>query len=268
MWGVYSEANGKEAEKLQINFLRSILKVSQTTCTAIVLAEFGRLPLSYTWWKQVLRYHDRMVKLASDPKNQDRLLVHAFKSSVMLSDSKHVDTWCGKLRNWLQTKSTVYRISQKLDHKQLLEHEKGLQLRLIGDGSTTVTRLYRSIKVGYEPEAYLRAVKSFKLRTVLSRFRCGQHGLEVQLGRQASVYVPREDRKCRVCHQQCVEDEHHFLFLCPLYADIRQKYAELFWDLADGSVRVFLNYNDLNLVAHFIEECLMSRRQHMNNIDQ
>ena len=64
--------SGKEAEKLHVNLLRSILKVSHTTCTAIVLAESDRLPLSYTWWKQVLTFHDRMVKLASDPKTQDR----------------------------------------------------------------------------------------------------------------------------------------------------------------------------------------------------
>ena len=38
--------------------------------------------------------------------------------------------------------------------------------------------------------------------------------------------------------------------------------------LADGSVQVFLNYNDLNVIARFIEEYLMSRRQHMNNIDK
>ena len=52
-----------------------------------------------------------------------------------------------------------------------------------------------------------------------------------------------------------------------MYADIRQ-YADLFWELADGPLRVFLNYDDPNLVARFSEECLLSRRQYMNNIDQ
>ena len=51
-------------------------------------------------------------------------------------------------------------------------------------------------------------------------------------------YVPREDRKGRMCHQECVKDEPHFLFLCSLYAGICQKYPDLFWDLADG--RIFL----------------------------
>ena len=31
---------------------------------------------------------------------------------------------------------------------------------------------------------------------------------------------------------------------------------------------VFLNYNELNLVARFVEEGLLSRRRHINNIDQ
>ena len=62
-----------------------------------------------------------MVKLAADPGHQDRLLVHAFKKNiVMLSDGKHVNTCCDKLRKWLQTKSADCKISQKLDHKKLL----------------------------------------------------------------------------------------------------------------------------------------------------
>lgn len=38
---------------------------------------------------------------------------------------------------------------------------------------------------------------------------------------------------------------------------LSEKYADLFWDLADGSLRMFLNYRDLHLVAQFIEECLL-----------
>ena len=42
----------------------------------------------------------------------------------------------------------------------------------------------------------------------------------------------------------------------------------LSWDLADDSLHVLLGYNDLNLVAQFVEECLVFGRQHMNNTNQ
>lgn len=84
------------------------------------------------------------------------------------------------------------------------------------------TLSYSSAKVVYDPETYFSAVRFLKLRTALLKFRHGQH---VQLGRLAPVYVAAPNRKCRVCHQECVEDEHHFSFLRPLYAD-PQKYAE------------------------------------------
>ena len=58
VWGVSPGIAGKQAESVQLDFIRSILKVSKTTSHAVLPAEFGRLPLNRTWWKQVLRYHD------------------------------------------------------------------------------------------------------------------------------------------------------------------------------------------------------------------
>ena len=39
----------------------------------------------------------------------------------------------------------------------------------------------------------------------------------------------REERLCQVGHSsEDVEDEQHFLFTCPAYRDVRQKYVSLF----------------------------------------
>ena len=163
-------------------------------------------------------------------------------------------------------------LMQTQDQKALLAHQRGMQLKQIGEAKSTVMTTYRSIKVGYNQEEYLQDIKSSRLRVIMSRFRCGQHGLQVQLGRQTKPWVPHCDRKCTCCESGSVEDEHHFLFDCPLYADLRgkAKFASLIWfpAIAIGSTRVFLNYNDSTSVASYIDESMNKRSQYMNCPDQ
>ncbi len=58
----------------------------------------------------------------------------------------------------------------------------------------------------------------------------GCHGLHVDTGRwENNVHLDRKDRWCLVCKSsQHVEDEHHFIFDCPLYSHIRARHASLF----------------------------------------
>ncbi len=50
-----------------------------------------------------------------------------------------------------------------------------------------------------------------------------------QDGWEDNVHLDRKDRLCLVCRSaQQVEDEHHFLFDCPMYSSIRASHASLF----------------------------------------
>ncbi len=64
------------------------------------------------------------------------------------------------------------KLDQRLDTSKLLAHEKGLQLKQIGDGTSSIMRTYRNLKVGYDKEQYLSTIKSQRLRALLSRLRC------------------------------------------------------------------------------------------------
>ena len=62
---------------------------------------------------------------------------------------------------------------------------------------------------------YLSALKNFRSRRstrLVSRFRCGCHGLHVDSGQFKPVAqrVDREQRFCLVCASDTAEDEHHF----------------------------------------------------------
>ena len=53
--------------------------------------------------------------------------------------------------------------------------------------------------------------------------------LAIEQGRRMNPVIPREARICPCC-EVAVEDEHHFLFRCPMYDDLRSepRFALLF----------------------------------------
>ena len=69
---------------------------------------------------------------------------------------------------------------------------------------------------------YLYYNLPFKLKISLSRFRCSAHNLMVETGRHNNI--PYEHRLCPICNTQIVEDEYHFVMICPLYSDLRKQY--------------------------------------------
>ena len=72
-------------------------------------------------------------------------------------------------------------------------------------------------------ERYITDLKQWKLRNALTRFRTSCHDLNIAVGRDMNV--DREFRYCNFCLQNnatCIEDEFHFLFICPRYNAYRR----------------------------------------------
>ena len=83
-------------------------------------------------------------------------------------------------------------------------------------------RFYRHIMPELKAAKYLYYNLPFKLKISLSRFRCSAHNLMVETGRHNNI--PYEHRLCPICNTQIVEDEYHFVMICPLYSDLRKQY--------------------------------------------
>ena len=82
---------------------------------------------------------------------------------------------------------------------------------------------YDKIKLGFEKEPYLDFVKNAKSRYCTTRLMISAHNLEIEYGRYKKI--PREQRKYKWCDSALntshLENEHHVLFECDLYANIR-----------------------------------------------
>ena len=121
-WAVDPQA-GASAEKLHRQFLKQLLRVRNSTTNKMVLAEFGRYPLQTHYWQQVLRFHNRAIKMP------DSCLVKlAMIDGVQLQDNHVMDLqkncWRLNFSAFLATQSRHSCLFQNLDVADIVDHQK------------------------------------------------------------------------------------------------------------------------------------------------
>ncbi len=97
--------------------------------------------------------------------------------------------------------------------------------------------IYRSIKKDFGVEKYLELNLSKYEKSLLSQLRYGVLPLRIETGR--FVNESREDRICCLCDSNCIEDQLHFVFHCPLY-DIHRN------ELYENVINIITEWNDLS----------------------
>ena len=70
-------------------------------------------------------------------------------------------------------------------------------------------------------ENYLNNIYVEKYRIALTKFRLSSHDLAIETGRYTNV--ERDLRYCEHCNQNVIENEYHFLLVCPKYRHLRVK---------------------------------------------
>ena len=91
----------------------------------------------------------------------------------------------------------------------------------------SILKFYRTLQPVYRYADYLSTIRCVSSRRLVSRFRTGCHGLQVDTDRW--VEGVDMDRGCLVCNSPgCVEDEQHFIFNCPAYNHIGVMHMSLF----------------------------------------
>ena len=97
-----------------------------------------------------------------------------------------------------------------------------------GVKSKSSLNLFLRYKNDIQFEKYLDILPINK-RAALSRLRLSSHKLLIETGRYSNRRLERNERKCTFCDMNDLEDEYHFVLVCPLYADLRQKYIKKYF---------------------------------------
>jgi hypothetical protein len=84
-------------------------------------------------------------------------------------------------------------------------------------------RTYAMLKSEYKIENYLNIILPAHLAQNIARIRTSSHDLEIERGRRVKpISIPADERWCRHC-KTTVEDEIHFVTICPLYESYRNE---------------------------------------------
>ena len=81
---------------------------------------------------------------------------------------------------------------------------------------------YRSFKTYHTSSSYLDLTRGTAGRRALLKLRISNHKLMIEIGRYNQT--TKDNRHCPFCGCNVMEDEVHFLFQCPTYSMIRNKF--------------------------------------------
>ena len=70
---------------------------------------------------------------------------------------------------------------------------------------------------------YLTSIRNPKLRQLFTKLRISDHNLMIEIGRRTRPITPVLERKCTLCSLNSIEDEVHFLIVCPFYSQPRSQ---------------------------------------------
>ena len=210
-----------QIEMVQLKYCKHFLGVRQNTTNEAVLGDCGRTPIFVKSLTRCIKYWLRLTEL---PDN--RVAKHAYKLMLKIDESGHT-SWATEVKNILQYYGFgIVWVSQGV----------GDTISFVTEFSQRVSDIYKqnwfsdvcskeslntycNFKSVLEPEKYLLQLSDVRYRHALARIRCGSHKLRIQEGRHSGLDIT--ERICEVCSEG-IEDEFHFLLVCPLYQTVRE----------------------------------------------
>lgn len=99
-----------------------------------------------------------------------------------------------------------------------------LQSWVSGLDECTKLNIYKHFKIEFCMESYLDFHINVQL---LTKIRSGTLKLSVETGRYQNL--ERENRICFSCNMNVVEDEYHFVLVCPTYRSLRKLYLPIYY---------------------------------------
>ena len=207
-------------EQLHLKFCKRILGVNKFSSNAACRAELGEFPLLTDIQENLIKYWYRISDL---PDNN--ITKQAFQEQKELN--LH---WFSTVKN-IVTKNTASLSSatpQKLPPSKIKHIRNNIRQRYIDLWMSNVAnnkklRTYIKFKNSYTFEPYLFQ-RILKHKIIMTRFRISSHVLEIEKGRHTQPKTPLEDRICKHCCQNKIENEEHFFMECPSYQTERQKF--------------------------------------------
>ena len=214
-------------EQVQLKFLKIFLNLKKSTPNCMVYGETGVMPLKIYVQCHIISYWSKLIYPTTNNLSSKLYAVvlshfqHSINSQFRwVENVKNILISCGfsgfwdihtfPNRNWL-----VKATKQKLVDLFLNDWQSQIE-------NNTSCYNYRLFKTKFCFEKYLVNVPA-NFRKYLVKFRTRNHMLPVETGRWRRI--PRENRKCHLCHLD-VGDEYHYVLTCNFLNNLRRLYID------------------------------------------
>ena len=200
---------------------------SESICRAFTkFTELGRFPLYIKRHTRIMKYWLQLF----NEKKDNCILKNVMMYQRKLVNNIKCDNWSYKVRYILESAgfAEVWMYPESVNRNVFLPV---LLLRLQDMYISNWRRdmnlcsslfLYKELKVDFTIAEYLQRLNNFKLRNVISKIRLSSHNLLIETGRHMNI--ARNQRKCSKCRLNEIQDEYHFILVCPYFIDLRNKF--------------------------------------------
>ena len=221
----------KSFEHIHCKFLRKILGVKKSTNLDGLYGETARYPMLIHRKIKMFKFWIKIIDSENDS------FIKCIYNALMY-DAEMNNTYNGN--NWAyQIKSCLYELG--LNDLWLYQNEMQINLSVIKTRILDVYKqvwhsninnsrrlaAYCSFKNSFEQEKYLETIKINKYRIALSKFRLSSHKLRIESGRHEGIGI--NERICTQCNMHVIEDEFHFLLVCPKYYNFRTQFLKPYY---------------------------------------
>ena len=116
---------------------------------------------------------------------------------------------------------------------------------------------YKAFKTEFGQEKYITDL-DIPDRIALSKYRCGSHKLPVA----AERYSRQENyRPCRLCNSDEVGDEYHYVLVCPVLREVRERYLKPYYCGRPSTLKFSQLFNvgstkELKKLAKFVKHIM------------
>jgi hypothetical protein len=102
---------------------------------------------------------------------------------------------------------------------------------------------YKYLIDGLNLQCYLRKSIPVKFQRCVSKIRLSSHQLAIENSRFSNTI--RTNKCCRVC-VNTIEDEYHFVLVCPLFAELRRKFIKVCYHKRPSMFKLIQLFNTEN----------------------
>ncbi|CAB4021132.1 Hypothetical predicted protein [Paramuricea clavata] len=238
-------------EKAHLKFCKLYLGVNRKASNLASRGELGRYPLQISILKRILRYIKNICQLPDSCIAKQ--VFHYSKELYMNNNESFYSNVINVLKRYLPelddtmdletfTKDTIIDSFIKKSVKDNYVSFWNDQVR-----NSRKLSFYYTFKKNYKMEEYLNTIKDPSQRRMFAKFRISNHKLLIEYGRYRNI--PREERYCKLCGTQKVEDEFHFAFECQNYENIRNDSSNILKNIFQMTL---VTESKQNLLSHVI----------------